>query len=116
MLTWYELLKPGGAFVAQVGLDDHLAHGDASKSKKEYLRFSKSIFKKWLQSDLQYINRIPASTILKALDAAGFVVELAERETIALDHLPVHADYADQSPEDRATVRLLFKARKPTAV
>lgn len=101
--------------MAQVGLDDHIAHGDPSKSLKEYLRHSKRFFEKWLHSDLQYINRIPANTILKALDAAGFTIERAERETIALDHLPTHADYAHQSAEDQATVRLRVKARKPAA-
>lgn len=101
MLTWYELLKPGGAFMAQVGLDDHIAHGDPSKSLKEYLRHSKRFFEKWLHSDLQYINRIPANTILKALDAAGFTIERAERETIALDHCP----YMLTTPTSRRKIR-----------
>jgi cyclopropane fatty-acyl-phospholipid synthase-like methyltransferase len=113
--SWFSLLKPGGRFIAQVGLDDHIAHGDKSKSKKEYLRFSKNTVASWLMSDLQYINRIPASKMLSELERAGFKIEQAERQTIDLGSLKVHPDWRDQLPEDLAAVRLHLVARKPAS-
>lgn len=111
---WFRVLKPGGRMVAQVGLDDHLAHYDPSRSKKHYLRHSRATFDRWLENDVQYINRIPASEMMAILEAAGFRTLAAERWTVDdPDSLPVHPDYASQPPEDIATWRLLLTVEKP---
>lgn len=111
---WFRVLRPGGRMVAQVGLDDHLAHYDPSRSKKHYLRHSKATFRHWLENDVQYINRIPAGEMIAILERAGFRTLTAERWTVdGPSQLPVHADYADQPPEDIATWRLLLTVEKP---
>ncbi|WP_417515999.1 methyltransferase domain-containing protein [Minwuia sp.] len=111
---WFRVLKPGGRMVAQVGLDDHLAHYDPSRSKKHYLRHSKATFDRLLENDVQYINRIPASDMIARLEKTGFRTLKAERWTVDdPDSLPVHADYADQPREDIVTWRLLLTVEKP---
>jgi len=113
---WFRVLKPGGRMLAQVGLDDHLAHYDPSRSKKHYLRHSKGTFDRWLENNVQYINRIAATDMIQRLERTGFNVIEAERWTVEdAENLPVHADYADQPREDVATWRLLLTVEKPTA-
>lgn len=111
---WFRVLKPGGRLLAQVGLDDHLAHYDGSKSRKHYLRHSKSLFDNWLENDVQYINRIPATDMMDRLKRVGFQVLEAERLLVDdPENLPVHQDYRDQPAEDVATYRLNLVIEKP---
>ncbi|PJK31026.1 class I SAM-dependent methyltransferase [Minwuia thermotolerans] len=113
---WYRVLKPGGRMAAQVGLDDHLAHYDPSRSKKHYLRHSKAAFSRWLENDVQYINRIPAGEMIAILEGVGFRTLAAERWSVEDPAgLPVHRDYAGQPPEDIAAWRLLLTMEKPAA-
>ena len=109
---WRDMLKPGARFVAQVGLDDHLRHYDSSKSLKEYLRHSDFLWRRLLQNDLQYINRLTATEILDAFRDGGLDVEGHERELCDISGLSVHPFYRKQSQEDLATVRLIFGARR----
>lgn len=111
---WFRVLRPGGRMVAQVGLDDHLAHYDSSRSKKHYLTHSRSTFDRLLENDVQYINRIPASEMIERLERIGFRTLEAERWTVDNpDSLQVHPDYADQPREDQITWRLLLTMEKP---
>lgn len=109
---WFRVTKPGGRLVAQVGLDDHLAHYDPSRSKKHYLRHSDSLFRNWLENDVQYINRLPAEQIIAKLETAGFRILDAERFRID-SRPPVHPDYAGQSDDDIVTWRLHLTAERP---
>lgn len=111
---WFRVLRPGGRMVAQVGLDDHLAHYDSSRSKKHYLTHSRSTFDRLLENDVQYINRIPASEMIERLERIGFRTLEAERWTVDNpDSLQVHPDYAGQPREDQITWRLLLTMEKP---
>lgn len=111
---WFRVLRPGGRMVAQVGLDDHLAHYDSSRSKKHYLTHSRSTFDRLLENDVQYINRIPASEMIGRLEKIGFRTLEAERWTVGdPDSLQVHPDYAGQPREDQITWRLLLTVEKP---
>lgn len=111
---WFRVMKPGGRLLAQVGLDDHLAHYDRSKSRKHYLRHSAGLFDRWLENDVQYINRIPATDMIQRLEKVGFHVLEAERLIIDdAENLPVHQDYRHQSAEDIATYRLHLVIEKP---
>ncbi len=100
--TWRALLKPGGLLVSQVGLDDHLSHLDRSKHVKHYLQHSKRVGTLLVESELKYINRLPASAMLDAFRGAGFALEFVDREICDMTGVAVHPDYRDQSPEDLA--------------
>ncbi len=112
---WHSLLKPGGLFVCQVGLDDHLAHYDLALSPKTYLRHSNNLWRGLLQNNLQYINRLTMSEILQALRDANFEIEEQNVESCDISALRIHPDYAHQSREDQAAVRLTFRARAVAA-
>jgi SAM-dependent methyltransferase len=108
---WKSLLKPGGVFASQVGLDDHLSHLDHSKHAKHYLQHSKRMGRYLVECDLKYINRLSASEILAMLRRAGFAIEFAERELCDMAEVVVHPDYAHQPADDLAAARLAFVAQ-----
>ncbi len=108
---WKTLLKPGGVFVSQVGLDDHLSHLDRSKHTKHYLQHSKRMGRYLVECDLKYINRLSASEILAMFRRAGYTIEFSDRELCDMTGIEVHPDYRHQSPEDLAAARLAFTAR-----
>lgn len=111
---WFRVLKPGGRMVAQVGLDDHLAHYDPSRSKKHYLTHSHAMFDRLLENDVQYINRIPATDMIGRLERLGFATVEAERWTVDNpESLNVHPDYAGQPRDDQITWRLMLTVEKP---
>lgn len=111
---WRRMLKPGGQFVAQVGLDDHLAFYQGRAGSKRYLRYGERTWRVMLGNTVQYINRLTASEIIAHLREAGFVIDLVETDSRG-DTSPeqVHPDYAWQSEADIRTVRLFVRAHVP---
>jgi len=112
--AWYRILKPGGQFLAQVGIDDHLAFYDGKFGSKRYLRYSQRTWDWLLGNDLVYINRFTASRIVALLQNAGFVIDDFKTDDTG-DTAPdqVHPDYRNQSEPDIRAVRLLVRAHKP---
>jgi SAM-dependent methyltransferase len=111
--TWYRIMKPGGRFLAQVGIDDHLAHREGKMGSKRYLRYSHRTWEWLLQNDVQYINRLTASQIVALLKDAGFAIDEAQTYVCDMSRADVHPDYQSQSDDDIRAVRLFVKAHKP---
>jgi SAM-dependent methyltransferase len=113
--AWFRILKPGGQFYAQVGIDDHLAHYQGRYGSKRYLRYSNRAWDHLLGNQVQYINRLTKSQILRLIEGAEFAIDNVETDAHS-DTPPakVHSDYRWQSEEDIRTVRLNVKAHKPT--
>jgi SAM-dependent methyltransferase len=112
--VWHRILKPGGQFYAQVGIDDHLAYYQGRYGSKRYLRYSHQVWNWLLSNQVQYINRFTKTQILQLLEAKGFVIDEVETD-LGGDTSPerVHPDYSWQSEEDIRAVRLYVKAHKP---
>lgn len=110
--AWYKILKPGGRYLAQVGIDDHLNHYDGMRDLKRYLRYSHRTWDRLLQNDVQYINRLTASQIIDIMKDADFEIEDVSTELCDISRPEVHSDYHWQSTDDMRAVRLLFRARK----
>jgi SAM-dependent methyltransferase len=109
---WFRILKSGGRFMAQVGIDDHLSHYDGYRRPKRYLSYSQKTWNRLLGNSLQYVNRVTASQLVAILRATG--LETEEVKTHKLDACPeVHPDYKWQSEDDVRAVRLFVVARKP---
>lgn len=108
---WYKILKTGGQFVAQVGLDDHLAFYQGRFGSKRYLRYSERAWRMLIGNSVQYINRLTASQIIGLRKDAGFVIESIETDSSG-DTAPdqVHPDYRHQSEADIRAVRLMVRA------
>jgi len=68
----YRLLKPGGLFVHQIGLDDHIAHYAPRIHKKNYLRYSEITWRKAFDNTVQFINRLQLSDYLEIFKKNGF--------------------------------------------
>jgi SAM-dependent methyltransferase len=111
---WFRMLKPGGRFVSQVGLDDHLAFYQGKLGSKRYLRYSRHTWERLLGNEVQYVNRLTASEIVTLLRNAGFLIDEVETDPSG-DTAPgqVHPDYRSQSEDDIRAVRLLVKSHKP---
>ena len=110
---WFEVLKPGGMFVAQVGLDDHTAMYSDGFGTKRYMRYSELTWRVVLGNSVQYINRLPASAIVSILKDAGFEIVSVETQDCAMQRNEVHPDYHRQSDADIQAVRLFLRAKKP---
>jgi hypothetical protein len=106
-------LKPGGQFVAQVGLDDHLAFFQGRFGSKRYLRYSERAWRILIGNSVQYINRLTSSQIIGLLTDAGFSIDSIETDSSG-DTAPgeVHPDYRNQSEADIRAVRLNGQAAK----
>lgn len=111
--SWFEILKPGGMFVAQVGLDDHTAMYSDGFGTKRYLRYSEMTWHVLLGNKVQYINRLPASRIVSVLKDVGFEIVSVETHDCTMQRCEVHANYHWQSDADIQAVRLFLRARKP---
>ena len=112
--TWFRILRPGGTFVAQVGLDDHLAFYQGKFGSKRYMRYSPATWRLLLGNTVQYIDRFTSSEIVALLVEAGFVITSAEVDKSG-DTAPedVHPAYDNQSADDIRAVRLSVLAEKP---
>ena len=108
---WRRVLKPQGRFLALVGLDDHLAHYDKTKSMKEYLYHSDKLWDSLLGNRLQYINRLTVTEIIAALERNGFDVEKWETERCDVDYAAVHPYYKSQTQKDLQATCLRLYAR-----
>jgi hypothetical protein len=83
-----------GQFVAQVGLDDHLAFFQGHFGSKRYLRYSERAWR----------------ILIGLLTDAGFRIDSIETDSSG-DTAPgeVHPDYRNQSEADIRTVRLMVQ-------
>jgi SAM-dependent methyltransferase len=108
---WRRVLKPQGRFLAWVGLDDHLAHYDKTKSMKEYVYHSDRLWNRLLSNRLQYINRLTATEIVAAFQRNGFEVEKWETEGCSVDLAAVHPFYKWQTQSDLEAICLRLYAR-----
>ena len=113
--VWFRILKPGGNFLAQVGIDDHLAMYQGKVGSKRYLRYSHRTWEWLLGNEVQYINRLTASEIVEILTNTGLIIDEVQTDASG-DTEPdqVHRDYRSQSDNDIRAVRLLVKAHKPS--
>ena len=71
-LTMFRILKPGGIFLHQIGLDDHLAHYAPGMPGKNYLRYSERTSRLLLDNSVQYHNHLQASDYLRIFQESGF--------------------------------------------
>jgi len=110
---FYRLLKPGGYSIHKIDPGDHLSYYDRSVSRKNYLRYSDKIWKRYFENDVQYFNRVQRSEWLDLFEKAGF--EVVKEESISHDIGTIKVDklYESLSIQDLQCSTLTVVHRKP---
>ena len=108
----HRVLKPGGWALHSIDTSDHLAHYDARESKKRYLSFSENTWKRFLENDLQYINRLQRSEWLALFRSAPFDIVEEESRFIDLDGLKLASHYTTMPAKDAECTVLRLALRK----
>lgn len=109
----FRLMRPGAFTYHSIGLRDHLANFDPKASAKCYYRLDGATWDRWVNSKVQYINRVQRPEWLALFRQAGFecISEEAEYE----DHgtKKVHPSYSHLTAEELDTNTLMLVFRKP---
>ena len=112
------VLTPGGYFLATIHLYDLYSLADPALSRFNFLRYSKTVWDRWFNSDIMSYNRMRASDYAALFEGLPF--EKARWETTPpsavdyrdLDRVPLSSEFAAYSREDLATPHLLFAMRR----
>jgi SAM-dependent methyltransferase len=108
----YRLLRPGGYAIHQIDLADHLSYFDPAMPAKNYLRYAPTTWERWVNSTVQYVNRVQRQEWDDIFNEANF--EIVECKVIPepLRGITVHSAYA-LSPEDAEATLLRYVLRRP---
>lgn len=109
------ILKPGGYSVQKIDVGDHLAYYFRGLSKKSYLRYSERIWRRWLENEVQYFNRLQRSEWLELFRDAGLEVIEEEAQYTNVEGLPIAPQYLGFDERDLACVGFRVVHRKPLA-
>lgn len=116
----FDLLTSGGIFMSTVHLFDIYSNSDPNITIYNHVRYSKSTWSNWVNSDMMPFNRYKARDYREALEGAGFeIVEFdidhgTAEDLRALRSLKVHPEFgARYTEEELADKHLFFVARKP---
>lgn len=74
----YRMLKPGGLFLHQIGIDDHIAHYAPRLPRKNYLRYSERVSRLFLSNSVQYHNHLQADDYLRIIKKGRFELSFYE--------------------------------------
>jgi len=109
----YRLLKPGGYSIHRIDLGDHLSYYDRSVSKKNYLRYSDKIWKRYFENQIQYFNRVQRPEWLNLFRRVGF--SLIEDISLPCDIgiIKIDKKYENINKKDLECRTLLMIHRKP---
>lgn len=108
----YHLLKPGGYSFMRIDMSDHLAHFDQNVCRKNYLRYSDTVWMRFFENDVQYFNRIQRGEWLKLFSEAGFM--LVEEEVLSEPiNTSINKKYEHLSRKDIECTILKLVHQKP---
>lgn len=109
----FKLMRPGGLMIHDIDLTDHLSYYDSRAPSKLYYRFSGATWDRWINSRVQYINRVQDPEWLSVFRQAGFdlVSHDVEYESHGVPKVHSSYSYLTQTELDTSRVRMAF--RKP---
>lgn len=97
---FYRLLKPGGYSIHSINIADHLYAYDTSVCRKEYLRFSDTVWKLFFQNDVQYVNRVQRSEWMTLFDKVGLQLVSEQTEYSTIRSMKVHKQFGHLDKKD----------------
>ena len=109
----FRLMRPGAYTYHSIGLRDHLANYDPKAPAKCYYRLDGTTWDRWVNSKVQYINRVQRPEWLALFRQAGFecISEEADYEDHGIKKVHPSYSYLTQPELDTNTLKLVF--RKP---
>ncbi len=119
--VWKEcarILHPEGLAVHCVDAGDQFTRADPSLSAINFLQFDAATWKRYAGNRFAWHNRLRASDHLALASELSFEILHVERKvdesSLKLIHggFPLHPDFRGKTPEDLATIRLVFTAAK----
>jgi SAM-dependent methyltransferase len=111
------LLRPGGLVSFRIDLTDHYSYFDKSLSRYHFLRYSESRWA-WVNSPLQYQNRLRVTDYRRLVEGAGFEVvtwtpSLPKNAVAEIARVPLDGHFADgYTAEELGVTVLSFVARR----
>lgn len=105
-------LVPGGLSVHQIDLVDHFTYFDPACSKKNYYRYTDRAWRRWFDSDVQYINRVQCPRWRELFTGAGFESVTEDQVSEALPAHDLAPEYARLSAADRECMQMLTVHRR----
>lgn len=109
---FHRLLKPGGYTIHKIDPGDHLSYYDSSTSRKNYLRYSDKIWRRYFENDVQYFNRVQRPEWLDLFHQAGLKWVEEESITEDLGSIEVDRSYQHLSKQDLQCVTLTVVHQK----
>jgi hypothetical protein len=109
----FHLLRPGALTYHSIDLIDHLSYYDPKVPSKLYYRFDGAVWDKWVNSKVQYINRVQRPEWLSLFQEAGF--DCVSEDVTNGPHgiAKVHPSYANLSSAELEMNTLMLVFRKP---
>lgn len=114
----HRIVRRDGLVMHCVDAGDQFTRADPALTAINFLRYDQATWQHYAGNRFAYHNRLRASDHLELARKSGFEVSTAEvkvdeRSLNALQNgFPVHPDFQGKTPEDLATIRLLFVAWK----
>jgi len=111
--TMFRLLKPGSVTFHSIDLIDHLSYFDPKAPPKFYYRLDGATWDRWINSKVQYINRVQRPEWLSLFERAGFELVSEEVKNGPPGIKKIHASYSHLSEPELDTNILMLCLRKP---
>jgi hypothetical protein len=113
MERMFRLMRPGAYTYHFIDLMDHLSNFDPKSSLKLYYRFDGEVWDRWVNSKVQYINRVQRPRWLELFQQVGFELVSEDAEYGAHGIRRVHPSYSYLSQSELDTNKLILVFRKP---
>jgi SAM-dependent methyltransferase len=108
---FYRLIKPNGYMVHQIDIADHFAYSAPSASRKQYYKYSDTMWERRFENKVQYFNRVQRPEWLDLFRGAGF--ELVEENLLSetISTIKLDDQYKNLSKQDLEcmTMRVVYK-------
>jgi SAM-dependent methyltransferase len=108
---FYRLIKPNGYMVHQIDIADHFAYFAPSASRKQYYKYSDTMWERRFENKVQYFNRVQRPEWLDLFRGAGF--ELVEENLLSetISTIKLDDQYKNLSKQDLEcmTMRVVYK-------
>ena len=103
----HDRLVPGGYAIHQIDLVDHFHYFDPTTSPKHHFRYDDRAWRRWFDSDVQYVNRVQPPTWRQLFADAGFRTVEEQRISRPLGPVPRAPEFADLDTDDVDCLQLV---------